>query len=270
MRLPSSPRCLITGAGSGLGRELALQLAARRAHLVVADRNLATATATAEMALKAGAASARPDGCDVSQAGELERLAQAMSGEGGIDLLVNNAGVATGGRVGELTLGDWRWTLDVDLYGVIYGCHFFVPLMRQQGRGHILNVASAAGLLSAPRMAAYNVAKAGVISLTETLAGELHGSGVGVTVLCPTFFKTAIIDSGHFADGKSKQMADKMMSRATEVAPVAKAALDAVEAGQLYCIPHGDGRWMWRLKRLAPSAYRDLSGRIVSMMSKRA
>jgi NAD(P)-dependent dehydrogenase (short-subunit alcohol dehydrogenase family) len=125
--------------------------------------------------------------CDVTRLADVRSLAEACTGA--VDLVVNNAGVGAGGRIGELSIEDWRWT-DVDLYGVIHGCHVFVPILREQGRGHVLNVASAAGLLCAPHMAAYNVAKAGVVALSETLAAELAGSGVGVTVLCPTFFKT--------------------------------------------------------------------------------
>ena len=91
-----------------------------------------------------------------------------------------------------MPLDDWRWIMGVNLWGVIYGCHVFAPLFRAQGRGHILNVASAAGLLAPPGMAPYNVTKAAVVALSETLAGELKTSGVGVTVLCPTFFRTNI------------------------------------------------------------------------------
>src|SRR6185312_10510780 len=110
-------------------------------------------------------------------------------------LVINNAGVAVGGRVGEVALDDWRWIMGVNLWGVIHGCHVFATQLRAQGSGHILNVASAAGLLAPPGMAPYNVTKAAVVALSETLRGELRDAGVGVTVLCPTFFRTNIAAS---------------------------------------------------------------------------
>ena len=121
--------------------------------------------------------------------------AEADRAFGGTDLVVNNAGVAVGGPVGAVPLDDWKWIFGVNLWGVIYGCHVFVPRFKAQGHGHVINVASAAGLLSAPEMGPYNVTKAGVVALSETLAAELSGTGVGVTVLCPTFFRTNILAS---------------------------------------------------------------------------
>ena len=253
MSLASSPRAVITGAGSGFGRALALELAARRASLVLSDVNLAAVEETAALAEKAGAQATRALRCDVTQIAEVEALAAAC--EGPIDLVVNNAGVSASGLVGELPLADWRWTLDVDLYGVIHGCHVFVPILRRQQRGHLLNVASAAGLVSAPRMAAYNVAKAGVIALSETLAAELHGSGVGVTVLCPTFFKTNIAAAGRYTDGASRALATKLVDGGKTAEGVARAALASVARGQLYCVPMADGRWFWRIKRAFPQLF---------------
>jgi short-subunit dehydrogenase len=171
--------------------------------------------------------------------------------------------VSTGGLIGELSIEDWRWTLGVDLWGVIYGCHAFVPRLRAQGSGHVLNVASAAAFVAAPRMAAYNVAKAGVVSLSETLAAELYGTGVAVTVLCPTFFKTDVVRSGRFTDEKTRHLAERMIARGIAVEEVVAAALKAVERDEMYCVPMADGRWLWRLKRLSPDLYRRLMSRTV-------
>ena len=150
--------------------------------------------------------------CDVSKLEEIEAL--AASCQGPVDLVVNNAGVSSGGRIGESPMADWRWTIEIDLFGVIYGCHAFVPILRNQGHGHILNVASAAGLaLPAPRdEGAYDVSKAGVVALSETLAAELVGTKVGVTVLCPTFFQTNIVKSGRFVDEKSKKVGERLVA----------------------------------------------------------
>ena len=259
MSLPASPMCVITGAGSGFGRALALALASRHARLMLADIDLETARATAAQAKQAGAMAATARRCDVSDLGDVEALAAACAGR--IDLVVNNAGVSTGGLVGELSIEDWRWTLGVDLWGVIHGCHVFVPKLRAQGSGHVLNVASAAAFVAAPRMAAYNVAKAGVLSISETLVAELDGTGVNVTVLCPTFFKSDVVSSGRFTDEHTRHLAERMMAHGIPVEEVVAAALKAVERDELYCVPMANGRWLWRLKRLSPALYTRLIGR---------
>jgi short-subunit dehydrogenase len=256
MRIPTSCQSVITGAGSGFGRALALELSRRQAKLVLADINVAETEETARLALAAGATSARVVRCDVTQLADVEGL--ALECDGPIDLVVNNAGVASAGRVGELSIEDWRWTLDVDLYGVIYGCHVFVPRLRAQGRGHVLNVASAAGIAASPNMGAYNVAKAGVIALSETLAAELAGTAVGVTVLCPTFFQSNIAKRGRFADPRRREHASRLVDGGKKADVIARAALAAVDRGDLYSLPMADARWIWRLKRMAPRSFRKL------------
>jgi NAD(P)-dependent dehydrogenase (short-subunit alcohol dehydrogenase family) len=260
MSLPASPQVVITGAGSGFGRALAMALAPRGARLVLCDINEASVADTVKMVLAAGAKDARGQKCDVSKLEDIEALAKACQGP--IDLVVNNAGVSSGGRIGEAPISDWRWTIEIDLFGVIYGCHVFVPLLRRQGHGHVLNVASAAGLLAAPNMGAYNVSKAGVVSLSETLAAELCGTKVGVTVLCPTFFQTDIAKSGRFVDLKTKGVAERLVAKGKTAESIAKAALRSVERGELYCVPIPDGRWFWRVKRVAPAMFAKLAGKV--------
>lgn len=252
MRLPQSPRVVITGAGSGLGRALALELAGRGAHLLLSDIDDAGCALTARQAMGAGAASARAMRCDVTRVEDVEALAAACDGR--VDLVVLNAGVASAGRVGELPLADWRWTVEVDLWGVIHGCHVFVPLLRRQGRGHLLNVSSAAGLLSPPHTPAYNVAKAGVVALTESLAAELVGTGVGVTALCPTYFQTDIAARARCVDAATRATANRLVDAGPTADRVARAAIAAVERGTLHAVPMADGLWAWRLKRLLPGA----------------
>jgi NAD(P)-dependent dehydrogenase (short-subunit alcohol dehydrogenase family) len=260
MPIPKEPRAVVTGAGSGLGRAFCLELARRKARILAADIDLASAEETARLVRAAGG-EAVTHRCDVAVAEEVEGLAEAVDrAYGGADLVVNNAGVGVGGPVGKVPLEDWRWIMGVNLWGVIYGCHTFVPRFKERGSGHVINVASAAGLLSAPEMAPYNVTKSGVVALSETLAAELAGTGVGVTVLCPTFFKTNIARSGrtHNERGGPEDI-EKMMDRATVQAPdVARFALETADAGGLYALPHRDGRWMWRLKRLVPETFQSV------------
>jgi short-subunit dehydrogenase len=106
------------------------------------------------------------------------------------------------------------------------------------------------------------VAKAGVIALSETLNAELVGSGIGVTVLCPTFFKTNIANSGRFTDEKTRDMARRFVDKGKTAEEVARAALASVDRGHLYALPMADARWLWRLKRAAPSTFSSLAGRV--------
>ncbi len=262
MGFPDRPRAVITGAASGFGRAVALVLAKRGARLVLSDVDEENLRETAELAQRAGA-DVRTRRCDVRDAEQVEALA-ALADEafGGADILVNNAGVAVAGAVGEIPLDDWRWQIDINLWGVIHGCHAFVPRMKEAGRGWILNVASAAGLLSSPQMGPYNVTKAGVVALSETLFGELAGTGVRVTALCPTFFRTNI-HKGARAPGQLLETTEKLVTRSKWSAEeIADIALRGLERGELYVIPQADGRVMWRAKRLLGQGFYGVMARL--------
>jgi NAD(P)-dependent dehydrogenase (short-subunit alcohol dehydrogenase family) len=257
MTLAQRPRSVVTGAGGGLGRAFCLELARRHARLLVSDVRSAAAEETARLAREVGAPEAHAVACDVSRPQDVEALAGvAWARLGGVDLLVNNAGVATSGVVGEVPLADWEWIVGVNQWGVVYGCHFFLPRMKRAGSGHVINVASAAGLLSAPEMGPYNMTKAAVVALSETLAGELSPLGLGVTVLCPTFFPTDIVKSARCADDEHRRVAEALMKRSKlDANAVARFALEAADRGKLYAVPMADGRWAWRAKRAIPEAY---------------
>jgi NAD(P)-dependent dehydrogenase (short-subunit alcohol dehydrogenase family) len=254
MPLADRPRVVITGAGSGLGRAFCIDLAQRGARLIAADIDLASAEET--VALMGGSGS-RAMRCDVASADDVGKLAeQADRDFGGVDLVINNAGVGVAGRVGEIPIADWDWIIGVNLKGVVHGCHHFVPRLRAQGSGAILNVASAAGLISAPLMAPYNATKAAVVALSEALHAELASTPISVSVLCPTFFQTNIHNATRGATEKTRGAIAKMMKRATlQASDVARFALDKVASSDLYAVPHADGRWLWRLKRTVPAGY---------------
>lgn len=259
MKLPKAPRAVITGGGSGLGRALALRLAARKGRMLIADVNTSRAEETARLVGDRGG-EAHALRCDVSRTEDWEQLAN-RSDElfGGTDLLVNNAGVAAAGAVGDFAIEDWEWIMRINLWGVILGCHTFAPRMKAKRRGAILNVASSAGIASFPEMGAYNVTKAGVISLSETLDAELASFGVTVSVLCPTFFKTNLLETIRVAKEEQRTLAGAMFERSTMTADeVAEAGLRGLERGQLIVIPQADGNVVWRAKRLAPALYRQL------------
>jgi NAD(P)-dependent dehydrogenase (short-subunit alcohol dehydrogenase family) len=251
---------VITGAAGGLGRALALELTRRGASVGLADLDTAGAQRTLEEVRVAeghGFAMA----CDVADPEQVEALAARADEElGGADMVVNNAGIAVGGRVGDVPPHEWRRIVDVNLLGVAYGCHAFVPRMRRRGRGHVVNIASAAAFTAAPNMAPYNATKAAVLALSETLAAELRGSGVGVTVACPTFFHTPIIERMAVSDERVRASAQRLMD-ATSLQPedVAPALLDAAQRGDLYVMPQADARLAWRLKRISPERWTDLA-----------
>ncbi|GAB3217612.1 SDR family NAD(P)-dependent oxidoreductase [Mycolicibacterium hippocampi] len=254
---------VITGAGSGIGAAFATELSRRGGRVVCSDINLETARVTSDV-IEAGGGRALPVQCDVTEIEQVQQLAeQAQSWFGGPPtLVINNAGVGAGGAmIGESDLADWTWVLNINLWGPIHGCHVFAPILREAGRpAGIINVASAAAFGAAPGMAAYNVSKAGTLSLSETLAAELAGTGINVTVLCPTFVKTNIVGAGRISS-KSGQLADQLM-RWTGISPerVARTCLDTLDRGGLYCMPQPEARIGWGIKRFTPTVYTRAAG----------
>jgi NAD(P)-dependent dehydrogenase (short-subunit alcohol dehydrogenase family) len=264
MQIPKDARAIVTGAGSGFGRAVSIELGKRGGRLIVSDIDLEAAQETARLI----GGSTRAMRVDVRDAEQVKsQVDAAVVDLGGVDVLVNNAGVAVVGRVGEVALEDWRFEVEVNLMSVVYGCHFAVPLMRKQRRGWILNVASAAGLLSAPMMGPYNVTKAGVVALSETLAGELIGEGINVSVLCPTFFRTNI----HKAQRSSEELrkrTEKLITGAKWTAEdIARVALKGLERGSLYVIPQTDGKLFWRAKRVLGAQFYAVAGRVARRMT---
>jgi len=253
--LPRSPSCVVTGAASGLGRAFACELGGRGARLLLADVDEVGLAETAKR-VTAGGGTVRTLRCDVAKLADMKRLhAEATEWlPGGVDLLVNNAGVGVGGQVGEIPLEDWEWITGINQWGVVYGCHLFVPDMKRRGSGHVLNVASIAAFACGAEMAPYNVTKAAVVALSETLASELAGTGVGVTVLCPFFFATNIARSSRSATAKvSTDAIEKIMKKTpVQAGDVAKAALAACDRGKLYVFPHREAKVIALLKRLLP------------------
>jgi NAD(P)-dependent dehydrogenase (short-subunit alcohol dehydrogenase family) len=252
---------VVTGAGSGIGAAFATELARRGGRVVCSDVNeVAAAKTVSAITDHGGEAVAMP--CDVSKFDDVRELAdhsESWLGDAPT-LVINNAGVGSGGApIGELPLDDWQWVLGINLWGPIHGCHVFAPILRSaepsnRPRG-IINVASAAAFAAAPSMAAYNVSKAGVLSLSETLAAELSGSSVKVTVLCPTFVKTNIVESGRISD-ETTQLANRIM-RWTGFSPkkVARTCLETHDRGELYCMPQLEAKIGWNIKRLVPGTF---------------
>ncbi|GGF12955.1 SDR family NAD(P)-dependent oxidoreductase [Williamsia phyllosphaerae] len=249
---------VVTGAGSGIGRAFALELARRGSRVVCSDIDGDRVKETVSMIDRLTSGRAYPVFCDVSVSEDVDELAaQAQDWFGApTSLMINNAGVGIGGKpVGEIGIDDWQWALGINLWGMVYGSEKFLPQLREAGRGGLINVASTAAFSAAPGMAAYNVGKAGVLALSETIAAELGGTDLAVTVLCPTFVKTNVAVDGRITADASK-LAGTLM-RYTGLSPdrVAKGTLNAHDRGQLYVVPQLDAKAIWSAKRHLPRTY---------------
>ncbi len=256
---------VITGAGSGFGRGLALDFAKLGWKVAVSDINMARAEETVR--LMNGNGQGLVVKCDVTRPEEVQGLADAVISKWGtVDIIINNAGVPVVGFMEKIPLEDWKFEIDIMLMSVIYGCRTFIPIFKKQGWGHIVNVASSAGICSLPEMSPYNVTKAGVISLSETLRGEVRGSNIGVTVVCPTFFKTNLMDQVRVTDEHQRKMADAFFDKFSfgTVESVSRATLKAIKKNKLYVLPQPDSKLFWFLKRMTPNTYYNVNAFLYS------
>jgi NAD(P)-dependent dehydrogenase (short-subunit alcohol dehydrogenase family) len=247
---------VITGAASGIGRALALEWAKRGFKVGILDINMEEAGRTLEMVEAAGG-TGETFRCDVTSLEDVQAAADHFFASwGGVGVLVNNAGVLSAGAVGDIPIEEWKRAIDTDLWGVIYGCHVFVPRMKASGAGHIVNIASMAGITPPIEEAPYNVSKAGVICLSETMRMELAPFNVGVSVVCPMGVKTnamaATSDAGDFIT----PMWEVAMNNARlPCEEVARRVVNAVEKNKLYIITHTMGKFFWTNKRLMPEGF---------------
>ena len=238
----------MTGAASGIGRAVAERLAAERMRLVLADVEEGP-LAEAERTLAAAGATVAAVPTDVTDGKAVEALRdRALEAFGAVHLIHNNAGVGAGGPLWTLTEDDWAWVLGVNLWGVIHGIRAFVPLLVDQGEGHVVNTASMAGLLSAPMMGPYNASKHAVVAISETLRLDLQlaGSPVGVTVVCPGFVQTRIHEShrnrpgGTAVERPELAMAAQLVAGGIPPAAVADRIAAAVVDGSFWVLTHPD------------------------------
>ncbi|MDN5623144.1 MAG: SDR family NAD(P)-dependent oxidoreductase [Acinetobacter sp.] len=249
---------VVTGAGSGIGRSFAMELAKRGGTIVCADINLDAAKETVSLIESQTSAKAFAVQCDVGVKEQVKALSEQAEKlmNHPVSLIINNAGVGLGGKFDEVSLDDWQWCMHVNLWGVIHGCHYFVPQFKQQGYGAIINVASAAGYTAAPEMTAYNVTKSSVLALSETLSAELRGDNIRVNVLCPTLVPTNIMKNGRLPGHYAGLADDLLMNHAfTTSDQVVIKTLNNLDAGKLYTIPQPDAKLFWILKRASPALY---------------
>jgi NAD(P)-dependent dehydrogenase (short-subunit alcohol dehydrogenase family) len=246
-------RVLVTGAGSGLGLALARRL--------VDDGNRVVATDLAETAADLPGA---PDlsgmgyaPLDVRSDHDWWAVRDLVAEQwGGLDLLVNNAGVAGGGRIDRADMDEWQRLTDINLLGVARGCHTFAGMMKRQGSGHLVNVASIAGLVHPPGMASYNAVKAGVVALSETLRHELAPYGVATSVVCPSFFRTNLAASMQGVDTDVQEKAAQLIERSDLTAEeIADAVVAGIDRGEFLILPDVVARASYQLRLDDPEAY---------------
>jgi NAD(P)-dependent dehydrogenase (short-subunit alcohol dehydrogenase family) len=247
---------VVTGAASGIGLGLANAFAGEHMKLVLADIDADELEVACKQLIDDGAvAIAVPT--DVADPIALDTLREAaLSSFGAAHVVCNNAGVGVGGPIWEVPLEAWKWVFDVNFWGVVHGMRSFVPLLLEQGEGHVVNTASAAGLTASPFLGPYSATKHAVVSISETLAIELAGSPVGVSVLCPLWVRTRIHESDRNAPPEvAKLMTDDPESLAsrrdllgqfvnTGLAPeiVAARVVEAVKAKGFWVFPHDELR----------------------------
>lgn len=257
---------LVTGAGSGLGAAMATALARSGYGVWVTDRDAERARAQSKALTDKGLV-AWPLELDVT-ADEHWRGARAAVGERRLDVFINNAGVAVGGSLEDTPLEDWQWVLGINLMGVVRGCRTFAPVMRAQGGGHIVNVASFAGLAGAPEINAYGTSKAAVIALSEQLRAELGPAGVGVSVLCPAFVATNLMESFRSRDPRQKERVQRWMAKSGVTAEdVADQVMRGIRRNRFMILTHRDTRWSWRIKRHAPRVYQKMIDRMAGRIA---
>ncbi|CUS47746.1 MAG: putative short-chain dehydrogenase [Idiomarinaceae bacterium HL-53] len=256
MKVDQQPHVFITGGANGLGFALAKHYLARGARVCIGDRDIAGGEQALESLRKISDACLFLP-CDVTQSDALTEVAsELMKTWGRVDIVINNAGVAQVGAIEDVSDDDWHWIIDINLMGVVRGCRAFTPLFKKQKAGYFINVASMAGLLDVPRMSAYNSTKAAVVSLSETLQHELAGDGIGVSVVCPSFFQTNLGASMRSSVPNMQDTLAKLMRKSDLTAEdVAKIIANAAENREFYILPHKKARGIWRLKKWLPRAW---------------
>lgn len=259
---------VVTGAGSGIGRATAKAFARRgaRLHLVDVDGERVAAVASELRKSRHRAGRVFAHEVDCRDAAAMQDLAAVVYERNGrVDVLHNNAGVCVAGPVEALELDDWRWIVDVNVWGVVHGVHAFVPRMIEQGTGgHVVNTASMAGLVGLPLVAPYCATKFAVVGLSEALAAELGVHGIRVTVVCPGAVRTNVLRDArlHLPDEWAERLRTALSRHAPSPDLLAERIVEAVRQDRSVVIAAGHLLPLWLLKRTSISLYQRTARRL--------
>lgn len=260
--MTAARRVLVTGAASGLGAALVSAFLARGDEVLGTDLTDTAPDGSAAAWLRLDVTS------DDDWAAARDWVQEHW---GGLDVLVNNAGIAGGGRVDVCTMEEWQRLTEVNLLGVVRGARTFAPMLKAQGSGRIVNIASLAGLVHPPGMGAYNAVKAGVVAFSETLAHELAPYGVGCTAVCPSYFRTNLIASMGGADADvGAKVAALVEQSPISAEDVAAAVIEGIGRGDELVVPDEPARAAVRLKQADRAAYDAEMRRTAARMKERA
>jgi NAD(P)-dependent dehydrogenase (short-subunit alcohol dehydrogenase family) len=261
---------VVTGAGSGIGRALAEELASAGAQLALADLNAAALEETLAML---GSTSARLYQVDVADPSAVNQFAlQVQKDFGRASLLINNAGVALYGTFAEVSLDDMQWLFRINFWGVVHGCKSFLPLLQQEPDAHVVNLSSVYGLFGPPGQSAYASSKFAVRGFTEVLRHELKTTNVRVSCVHPAGIKTAIAESAKIGHGASQKDAAMLRERFKKLAPTsptdaARTIVKGILRNQPRILIGADAYRIDVMQRLAPSKGVDA---LIAMLEKRA
>jgi NAD(P)-dependent dehydrogenase (short-subunit alcohol dehydrogenase family) len=263
---------LVTGAGSGIGRTTALAFARAGADLVLCDvdeAGLAGTTADAESMGRTVLARR----VDVADREAMRAFADEVHARhAAVDVLVNNAGVALTGGLLDTSLDDWDWLLSINVKGVVHGCHYFIPAMVRRGEGgHVVNISSLAGLVASSQVCAYSTTKFAVVGLSEALRQEVARHDIGVTVVCPGFIRTPIVEHTRMR-GESADMRDQIHAffhkRGHAPEKVASAILDAIRTNRAV-VPVSPEAWAsYFAKRASPGLSSWMAGNLTDVIRR--
>lgn len=243
---------IVTGGASGIGRALGEELARRGACVVLADMNEKLLAETVNSIKRTGNC-AKGVRLDVTDVEAFKRVVdETVSEHGRLDYIFNNAGTAVGGEVKDFSYADWRSVIDVNLYGVVNGVFAAYPVMIKQGFGHIINTGSVAGLIPAPGEVSYTASKHGVVGLSNALRVEAADFGVKVSVACPSFIKTPMLDTVKLIGVDRKKLINDLIPRQISADSCARLILGGVERNKATIAVGRMAKFLWRLQRISP------------------
>ncbi len=249
-------RAFITGAGSGLGLAFAADLARMGWNLAITDIDEARIGSATEELRQLGASTVSTYSFDVSDHATFgDAVSDFEKQAGGIEIGINNAGIGCGGFFCDMSIELFHRVVEVNLMGVVNGCHHFVPVMKRQRSGHILNVASAAAFVTPPRMSAYNTTKAAVLALSETLLNELNDDGISVSVLMPTYVRTNI-GKDALGSEEDNQLACLLVDQSRITAEeIAYQTFRQMLLENFYIVLPHEAKFLWNFKRVFPNRF---------------